>query len=102
MKVVFKLWCALVLAAGAAAQAPDTTEDKKPGSIEGIVVNRMTGEPLARAHVHIAKDLYSDEGSYGAITTQDGRFSIRGVAPGDYQVSVERQRFIWFSAKTED
>jgi len=91
---------ALVLAGVWQEQAAN--EDKKPASIEGIVINRVTGEPLAHAHVHLYHDRYQSEGSYGAITTAEGRFSMRGVAAGTYFVTVDRTGFVSSSPDTEE
>jgi hypothetical protein len=73
-------------------QSEQKAETQKPASLSGVVTNSVTGEPLAHAQVH----LYSpgQQGSrYGATTTVDGRFSIHGIVPGQYQLSVERRGY---------
>jgi protocatechuate 3,4-dioxygenase beta subunit len=62
-------------------------------SVEGLVTNSLTGERLARAHV-ILKDPANKTGvQYGAQTTDEGKFSVAGIAPGSYLVSGERVGF---------
>src|SRR5215471_732823 len=102
MKPFLHLCLLFLLAVEAAAKTPVTTEDKKPARIEGMVANRMTGQPLAHAHVHLSPEPASAAESYGAITTTEGRFSIRGVNPGTFRISVEREGFITYSSKTDD
>ncbi|MFQ6674823.1 MAG: carboxypeptidase-like regulatory domain-containing protein [Fidelibacterota bacterium] len=52
------------------------------GSIEGTVLDAKTGEPLPGANV-VVKGTY-----YGAATGTDGRFTITGVSPGNYDLEV--------------
>ena len=54
----------------------------RPGSVEGLVTDMETGEPLQRANVVLA-------GTYlGAATDQAGRFNIKHVQPGKYTVQA--------------
>jgi Carboxypeptidase regulatory-like domain len=83
-----------VLLAGVMAQAQtDATQEQKPAVVSGVVTNSLTGEPLAHAHVRL--DLFTQQkGSrYGAITAVDGRFAIKAIAAGHYQLTVERRGF---------
>jgi hypothetical protein len=62
-------------------------------SVDGLVTSSLTGERLARVHV-ILKDPANKTGvQYGAQTTDEGKFSVAGIAPGSYLVSGERVGF---------
>jgi hypothetical protein len=84
--------CVLLLAAFAAAAQPP-----KPGAIEGVVTNALTGEPVARAHVM----LRADKKRYGAMSTAEGKFSIATVEPGVYALKTERAGFVPLEARVE-
>lgn len=54
------------------------------GMITGVVVDRATQRPVQEAQVNIVGT------AQGALTSQEGRFTIRGVKAGDYDVRVRR------------
>jgi hypothetical protein len=68
----------------------------KPGSVEGVVVNGITGEPIAHARVtlNVYRGSSAPVKEYGAITGEDGKFSWSTVAPNGYSLSVEMRGFI--------
>jgi hypothetical protein len=86
-------WLAAFALAGTLLRAQTNTPEPKPASLSGIVTNSLTGEPLAHAHVRL--DLFTQQkGSrYGAMTTADGRFSIKAIAPGHYQMTADRRGY---------
>ena len=65
-------------------------------TLQGIIVNSVTSEPLARVQVHLTVRAL-DEGlppaGYGAVTDDAGRFSISPIPPGTYMVHPERAGF---------
>jgi protocatechuate 3,4-dioxygenase beta subunit len=65
-------------------------------SVEGVVLKRATGQPIASAHVQLALGISNQVATqaYGAITDAEGRFSIAEMPPGYYTVNVERTGFI--------
>ncbi|MBL8228485.1 MAG: carboxypeptidase regulatory-like domain-containing protein [Bryobacterales bacterium] len=76
-------------------------------SIEGQIVNGITGEPLNKATVMVRPtEGPPDQGrfgppggfpgarSYTARTDTSGRFTISGVEPGKYRISVTRNGFV--------
>jgi protocatechuate 3,4-dioxygenase beta subunit len=73
------LWAAL-----ASAQAPETA------SISGTVTDALTGAPILRAHVAL---LIGRE-KFGALTDQEGKYSITGVVPGHGSVAADRIGFV--------
>ena len=75
----------LICAASARAQAPP--------SLSGVVVNSVTGEPIARVHVSLHANNEKPQ-SYGAVTTAEGKFSIASLSPGDYSVEMERAGYL--------
>jgi hypothetical protein len=73
--------------------AQDDSEDKhKPASISGTVTNSLTGAPLPHAHVRLAQKGRTKP-VYGALSNEQGRFSITTVEPGTYVVNVEHRGY---------
>jgi 5-hydroxyisourate hydrolase-like protein (transthyretin family) len=77
----------LALAAPVAAQQ---------GSVEGVVLNRASGQPIAGVHVRLSLgiDIQNTTRAYGATTDAAGRFSISTMQPGYYRVDLERTGFL--------
>lgn len=94
------------MAALAFAQAPAATEPKK-ASVEGVVVNALTGEPLRRAQV-VLRQAGAPGGVVGgaggpmiprspglaATTDAAGKFALANVDAGKYLLSAERNGFL--------
>jgi hypothetical protein len=77
-----------MLAAALAAQ---------PAGIDGVVVNRATGQPLSGVHVRLMTGDFGNSGmdqAYGAISDKAGHFSVTGMKPGLYLVILERAGFV--------
>jgi hypothetical protein len=75
--------CALVaFALGAAAQ--DTA------TVEGVVVNKVTGAGIADATVRL---FASQANRYEIHSDETGAFRITGVKPGDYDAGVEKNGY---------
>jgi protocatechuate 3,4-dioxygenase beta subunit len=77
----------LLLAGALAAQ---------PGSIEGVVLNQATGQPLGGVHIRLL-DAMIVEGAthaWGAATDAAGHFSIAAIPPGTYTAELERTGFL--------
>ncbi|HEV2447148.1 MAG TPA: carboxypeptidase-like regulatory domain-containing protein, partial [Candidatus Sulfopaludibacter sp.] len=75
--------CYLILLVGAALRA-------QPASVEGVVVNQEDGHPMSGVHV----SLTGREQAYGAVSRQDGHFSMAAVPAGSYQLEAERTGFL--------
>ena len=74
---ILKFWIYLILIA--AITIPTITW-AVPGSIEGIVLDEKSGQPLSSANV-IVKGTFK-----GAATDLDGKFTILGLSPGSYDL----------------
>src|ERR1039458_2644961 len=77
----------LLLAAPLAAQQ---------GSIEGVVLNQASGQPLPGVHVRLFAGLVIETAAqaYGANTDANGQFSVAAMPPGVYTVELERSGFL--------
>jgi hypothetical protein len=82
MKAAAILPVLAMAALGLRAQAPAA----KPGSVEGVVTNSVTGEPVKKAAVLLAD-------KYTAMTDAAGHFHFDNVAPGGYIVSADKDGF---------
>lgn len=70
-----------------------------PCTVEGVVVNAVTGEPLRKASVLLrgAPSDAREEGAVSvmaAVTDPAGRYSLTDVPPGRYRLIVERSGFV--------
>src|SRR5581483_5031408 len=82
---------AMLLAAVASRLAAQTA------SMEGTVINRATGAPLAGVHLRMVTGNLATQvltRTYGAITDRAGHFSIKEVIPGVYFTVLERPGFV--------
>ncbi|MGD0669169.1 MAG: carboxypeptidase regulatory-like domain-containing protein [Bryobacteraceae bacterium] len=85
----------LLLAATAAPFAQTApAADQNSASVEGVVVNALTGDPLPRVHVTLFHYTSGARQRYGAMTTAEGKFSITGLPEGSYIISANRLGFI--------
>jgi len=98
-KFASSLVMAFLLACGVARAQRDSPMEQQPASVSGVVSNSLTGEPLAHARVIMASDTGAQACSlpdstcrYG-LTAADGRFSIAAIAPGKYEMVVERRGY---------
>jgi 5-hydroxyisourate hydrolase-like protein (transthyretin family) len=82
MRIATILPVLTMLAVNLRAQAPLA----KPGSVEGVVTNSVTGEPVKKAAVMLG-------GKYTAIADAAGHFRIENVVPGDYFVIADKDGF---------
>ena len=71
-----------------------------PASVEGRVVNAVSGEALRGVHVRlVGMGTEGPKAVYGAISDQQGRFSMAAVEPGSYLVMPEFRGFVYAGKK---
>src|SRR5205807_5769211 len=85
------LWPVL-LAVSAVSQSAAPPRTSETFRISGVVVNAVSGEPLARAEVRIGRS-QEQEHLRSMITGRDGRFIFEGLARGKYWLSATRRGF---------
>ena len=64
-----------------------------PASVEGVVLDSETKQPLAGATVSVQDRLHSG-GRMITVTGNDGRFAFRSVAPGQYLIEASRSGYV--------
>jgi hypothetical protein len=88
MKVIL---VAILISAGC-SQAFLAAQDAPPrGTVEGTVVNSVTGAGIGGAQVGLSPDRYT--AGYGTTTDVAGRFRITGMAPGSYLIGAKKDGF---------
>jgi protocatechuate 3,4-dioxygenase beta subunit len=73
-------------AQNAAVSPPD------PGTVQGVVLNAGTGEPLRKAIVEIRQE--GGPGHGDTTTDSTGRFEFKNLDPGQYRLSAQRSGFV--------
>jgi protocatechuate 3,4-dioxygenase beta subunit len=76
---------------------PVPTAWAQSAAVEGIATNSLTGAPLPRVHVILRDPGDTAAIQYGALTTEDGKFSIQSIKPGTYAVTGSRMGFVMAS-----
>ncbi|MFN0106632.1 MAG: carboxypeptidase regulatory-like domain-containing protein [Bryobacteraceae bacterium] len=98
------------LAALCFAQQPQQNgsalEGKKPGTLEGRVLNSVTGEPVRRVNLVLRpfgaagmvgftrSGPVTPAAPFAATTDAEGKFRLEKVEPGAYRLMAERQGFV--------
>lgn len=62
-------------------------------TIEGQVINAITGEPLKKANLMLMR-ADSPGSRYSAVSDAGGKFSIHDIDPGKYHLTAERNGFV--------
>ena len=113
-----KFLCIVSLAAVALAQTPSAP---KPASVEGKIVNSLTGEPIRKAELTLTTSLFDGmsgisvdiaaglglddlvppdpkpkepKKTYAATSDASGKFRFEGIDAGDYYLKVKRAGFL--------
>lgn len=66
---------------------------QKPGAVEGVVTNSVSGAPIKKALVTL-RSLLSRNSGYQALSDLAGRFRFDNVTPGDYGIWAEAQGYV--------
>jgi hypothetical protein len=85
--------CCFLLAAQRSASVPGAAPEEKC-SIEGTVVNALTGEPLKKVHLTLRPVDQQNGIPYGANTDAAGHFLTDELDPGRYSLSASRNGFM--------
>ncbi len=85
MRSALPLFLSVVSLAGA-------NPPQKPGSVEGVVTNSVSGAPIKKALVTL-RSAYSNSG-YQALSDPAGRFRFDSVTPGDYGLWAGAQGYV--------
>ncbi len=79
--------------------SPGNTQPTPPKdlcSIEGQVLNSLTGEPVRKAHITLqgtGSPNGANPSTFGGITDASGRFAIQDLEPGNYFMTAQRNGF---------
>jgi hypothetical protein len=83
----------LLLASVAWAQPPTSPAAEKPATVEGVVTNAITGDPIPRAHVTLSGMVKAatnmEYKTYGVLSKPDGTFSMPGLPAGTFTLNAE-------------
>jgi protocatechuate 3,4-dioxygenase beta subunit len=80
---------ALLTAIAAMGQTAAPDADGKPATVDGVVTNAVTGEPVPRAHVTLNGFTTGQQKTFGAVSKADGTFSMPGLPPGTYYAAAQ-------------
>ena len=82
-------------ASSAVAQEPPPYKPEELCTIDGIVRNHLTGEPLKK--VNILLNRFGDSRTITqpstTTTNAEGKFAVKGLEPGQYRMSADRPGF---------
>lgn len=74
-----------------AGQTPSKPEDLC--TLEGMVVNTATGEPIAKAQILLSR-IERQERPYSSTADGEGKFIFKGIEPGQYRLSATRNGYV--------
>ena len=97
--VLFSIVCAFTRSAFPQEPPTPATAAKEPASIEGRVLNTLTGEPIRRANLSLMPMLSGGAGSApaqpaGAASDAEGKFKFENLEPGRYTLWAEKTGFV--------
>lgn len=85
----------------AATPAPtrEAVKDEDLASVQGLVVNAITGEPVRKCAITLNRVVDRSQSvggqfTHSGLTDAAGQFSINGIEPGRYRLVVERAGFV--------
>ncbi len=80
---------------GSAQETPSTTDASKLASIEGVVVNELTKEPVRKVEISLRKQgVFGPNAAYSGLTDAAGKFRVENIEPAEYMVMQRRTGFI--------
>jgi hypothetical protein len=76
-------------------QPQQPQKDEPPGTVEGQVVNALTGEPLKKVMLILnPTQQQADATPYSTTSDASGHFAMSNIAPGRYRLTAERTGFV--------
>ncbi|MGO9242747.1 MAG: collagen binding domain-containing protein [Bryobacteraceae bacterium] len=87
------LACGQETPSAAQQTAPSTTEATKKATVEGVVVNEITKEPIRRVEINLQKQGRGGNPDSG-VTDAAGKFRIENIDSGDYSVMLRKAGFL--------
>jgi carboxypeptidase family protein len=86
------------------APGAEPAKEQPPASLEGQIVNAITGEPIKRANVLLFPTNQPRPDASSSMTTSDanGHFAMTNVAPGTYMLRAERTGYVSASYGARD
>jgi hypothetical protein len=89
------LFLVLFSVLASAQETPSTTDTSKVASIEGVVVNELTKEPVRKVEISLRKQgAFGPNAAYSAVTDAAGKFRVENIEPGEYMLMQRRTGFI--------
>jgi hypothetical protein len=89
------LFLVLFSVLASAQETPSTPDISKLASIEGVVVNELTKEPIRKVEISLRKQgAFGPNATYSAITDAAGKFRVENIEPGEYMLMQRRTGFI--------
>lgn len=79
-----------------AAISPGQTvpKDAKKQSVQGRVIEAKSGQPIRKVNVEVMGGAGQSFTRHSAVTNADGTFTLEGLTPGRYMVTLERPGFV--------
>jgi len=95
-KLALLLTVSTALASGQTAPVPTSVETARKASIEGIVLNEVTKEPLRRVELRLYQPakIGGNDFAYSAVTDAAGKFRIENIEPGEYYLDHRKTGFV--------
>jgi hypothetical protein len=86
----------------ASSQAPAVAQKTETSTIRGRVIASDTGRGVTGAHVSLTGNPNPSTTNRTAVSGDDGRFELTGIAPGRYMVMVRRTGYptVWYGQRT--
>jgi len=91
MRAFWMAW--LFFAAGALNAQQSAPPKQESGSIQGRVVNAVTGEAVKKADIVLARRDSQQDQRYTTTTSTSGLFAMQDVEPGRYSLSVSKRGY---------
>lgn len=85
---------------GQGSPPPPAVETAKKATIEGIVVNETTKEPLKRVEISVYRSgkngarMGGSDSAFSAVTDATGKFHVENVEPGDYFLDYRKTGYV--------